>query len=292
MPTQASGRNASKVSVSGLFTKIYRDIINDQVNLVRLPEIVVRLRKTLSEQDVTIDIVARVIQTDVGASAYLLNIANSPAYRSRVKASDIQSAIRMMGIPTFSNLIMAYAVKSLVSSNNPLTLKYLKSHWQKSAYRAAIASAIAKLTDRVDPGKALLAGLLQDVGALPILTKLQADDLDSLSAEDIELALETYAGKVGVVLAEKWELDEDFRAVIKNAGNLAYDGGENIDLVDVVNIARLLSRIGEPGVVWPRLEETPCLTKFGDDGLTMKTSLALLKQAQDDINEIKQVLSA
>ncbi len=280
------------MSVSGLFTKIYRDIINDQVNLVRLPEVVVRLRNALSKEDVTIDIVARVIQTDVGASAYLLNIANSPAYRTRVKASDIQSAIRMMGIPTFSNLIMAYAVKSLVNSKNPVTLKYLKSHWQKSAYRAAIASAIAKLTDRVDPGKALLAGLLQDVGALPILTKLQADQLDTLTAEDIELALLTYAGKVGVVLAEKWQLDEDFTAVIKNARNLGYDSGDRTDLVDVVNIARLLSHIGQPGISWPRLEETPCLMKFGEAGLTMETSLALLKQAQDDINEIKRVLSA
>ncbi len=280
------------MSVSGLFTKIYRDIVNDQVNLIRLPDVVVRLRKTLSEQDVTIDIVARVIQTDVGASAYLLNIGNSPAYRSRVKASDIQSAIRMMGIPTFSSLIMAYAVKSLVTSKNPVTLRYMKSHWQKSAYRAAIASAIAKMTDRVDPGKALLAGLLQDVGALPILTKLQTDQLDNLTAEEVELALATYAGKVGVVLAEKWELDEDFRAVIKNARNLTYDGGDKTDLVDVVNIARLLSHIGEPGMTWPRLEETPCLMKFGEAGLTMETSLALLKQAQDDINEIKRVLSA
>lgn len=280
------------MSVSGLFTKIYRDIVNDQVNLIRLPDVVVRLRKTLSEQDVTIDIVARVIQTDVGASAYLLNIANSPAYRSRVKASDIQSAIRMMGIPTFSNLIMAFAVKSLVSSKNPATLKYLKMHWQKSAYRAAIASAIAKLTDRVDPGKALLAGLLQDVGALPILTKLQADQFESFSEEEIELALATYAGKVGVVLAQKWELDDDFSAVIKNASNLAYDGGDKTDLVDVVNIARLLSSIGQAGVVWPRLEETPCLMKFGEAGLTMETSLTLLKQAQDDISEIKRVLSA
>ena len=63
-------------------------------------------------------------------------------------------------------------------------------------------------------------------------------------------------------------------------------------LVDVVNIAQLLSQIGEPRTKWPRLEEAPCLMKFGEDGLTMETSLSLLKQAQADINEIKQVLSA
>jgi len=280
------------VSISGLFTKIYRDIINDQVSLIRLPDVVNRLRKALSDQDITIDTLARVIQTDVGASAYLLNIANSPAYRTRVKASDIQSAIRMMGIPNFSNLITVYAVRSMVNSKDPTALKFMKSHWQRSAYRAAIANAIAKLTNGVNPDKALLAGLLQNVGALPILTRLQSDQMEGLSADEIDLALETYAGKVGVVLAQKWELDEEFKAVIKNARNLAYDGGDKTDLVDVVNIAQLLSQIGDPGTKWPRLEETPCLMKFGEDGLTMETSLSLLKQAQEDINEIKQVLSA
>lgn len=280
------------MSISGLFTKIYRDIINDQVSLIRLPDVVNRLRKALSDQDITIDTLARVIQTDVGASAYLLNIANSPAYRTRVKASDIQSAIRMMGIPNFSNLITVYAVRSMVNSKDPTALKFMKSHWQRSAYRAAIANAIAKLTNGVNPDKALLAGLLQNVGALPILTRLQSDQMEGLSADEIDLALETYAGKVGVVLAQKWELDEEFKAVIKNARNLAYDGGDKTDLVDVVNIAQLLSQIGDPGTKWPRLEETPCLMKFGEDGLTMETSLSLLKQAQEDINEIKQVLSA
>jgi len=35
-----------------------------------------------------------------------------------------------------------------------------------------------------------------------------------------------------------------------------------IGLPDVVNIAELLSRIGDPGIKSPRLEQTPCLMKF------------------------------
>ena len=52
----------------------------------------------------------------------------------------------------------------------------------------------------------------------------------------------------------------------------------------MVNIAQLLSQTGEPGSKWPRLEETPCLMKYGEAGLTMETSLTLLQQARDDIN--------
>lgn len=279
------------MSISGIFTKIYHDIIKDQVSMIQLPDIVMRLRKASADQNMTIDMLARVVQTDIGACSYLLNVANSPLYRTRVKASDIQSSIRVMGITTFNNLIMAYAVKSLVGSNNPATLKYLKLHWQKSAYRAAIASAIAKSVDGVNPEKALLAGLLQDVGVLPILAKLQSDELNALSPDQIQLALDTYAKKVGSVLADKWGLDEDFKAVIKNAGNLGYDGGDKTDLVDVVNIAHLLSQLGNSAIRWPRLEDSPCLQKFGENGLTMETSLLLLKQAHEDINEIKQVLA-
>ena len=110
------------MSISGLFTKIYRDIIKDQVELIRIPDVMVRLRKALSDQNMTLDTLA-----------YLLNIANSPAYRTRAKAADIQSAIRMMGIPTFSNLITAYAVRSMITSKNETTLKFLKAHWQRSA---------------------------------------------------------------------------------------------------------------------------------------------------------------
>lgn len=280
------------MSISGLFTRIYRDIVNDKLSLIQLPDVVLRLRKALSEKNINIDILARVIQTDVGACIYLLNVANSPAYRTRVKAVDIQSAIRMLGITNFSNLITVYGARSLVHSKNPTTLKFLKAHWKKSAYRAAIASALAKSTEQVSSDKALLAGLLQDVGALPILMKLQTDELHSISLDEMDEALKTYSRKVGIVLARAWDLDADLSAVITNAGNLAYDGGAKIDLVDVVNIAQLLSQIGEPNIKWPRMEDAPCLMKFGESGLTMDISLSLLQQARDDINEVRLVLSA
>ena len=279
------------MSNSGLFTRIYRDIVNDQVSLIRLPDLMIRLRKVLSRHNMTFDMLARVIQTDVGASAYLLNIANSPAYKTRVKANDIQSAIRIIGVSNFSNLVTAYAVRSLVKSNHTATMNFLKVHWQRSAYRAAIAHAIAKLTDQVDADKALLAGLLQDVGAIPILMKLQDDQLKSLTDEEINDALENYSSKVGIVLAKKWELDEELASVIRNAKNLSYDGGDKTDLVDVVIIAKLLSQISDRETKWPRMEETPCLRKFGTEGLTIETSFSLLKQAREDIHQVRRALA-
>lgn len=278
-------------NISGLFTKIYQDIIHDHVSLPHLPDIAIKLRKALSSNNYTIDTLARVIQSDVSACAYLLTIANSPLYKTRAEAKDIPSVIRVMGVSSVRNLVTVYSLRSLAVSQSHTMKKHMNRHWQKSAYQAAIANAIAKKYKNVDPERALLAGLMQNVGALPVLMKLDESMLDSPSEQEVEVALEAYTGKVGNLLAKKWGLDEELQLVIKNCGNLAYQGHEDIDLVDVVNIARLLSQIGTAHVKWPKIEEAPCLQKFSEEGLNLKDSLLLLKEAKDEINKIQKFLA-
>lgn len=277
--------------VRGVFTKIYQDIIQDRVKLPHLPDVSIKLRKALSNDNYSIDVIAKIILADVGASAYLLSVANSLMYKTLAEAKDIPSAIRIMGVSSVRNLIDVYALKSISFSDKSLAKKFLNGHWQRSTYQAAIAHVIAKMTKNIDADKALLAGLLQGVGVLPVLMKLDENELNDLSAQTIQASLDVYAAKVGIVLAKKWGLDEDLKNVIKNLDNFSYDSGDGIDLVDVVNIARLLSQIGSQKINWPHMEDAPCLRKFNEEGLTLASSIILLKEAQSDINEIKAILA-
>ena len=79
-----------------------------------------KLRQAIQRDSYTIDTLARIVQADATASAYLLNIANSPLYLTRVKADDIGSAIRILGVPTLSNLVTAYTLKNMVVSKNKM----------------------------------------------------------------------------------------------------------------------------------------------------------------------------
>ena len=196
-----------------------------------------------------------------------------------------------MGVTTVRNLITAYSLKSIAVCHKSAIKKNLDLHWKKSAYQAAIAHAVARKIKNIDPDRALIAGLLQGVGALPVLMKLEESNFDDPTEQEIELALASYTAKVGSLLAQKWELDDELKTVIKNYANLAYDGGDEIDLVDVVNIAKLLSQIGSHDIKWPRLEDSPCLRKFSAEGLTLKASLSLLKEAQEDINEVRAIFA-
>ena len=278
-------------NISGLFTKIYQDIINDRVSLPHLPDIAIKLRKAIAGNNYTIDTLARVILTDANVCAYLLNIVNSPIYKTRAEATDIQAVIRIMGVSSVRNLVTVYALRSMANSQNHFMKKHLNIHWKKSAYQAAIAHALAKKFQGIDTERALLAGLLQSVGGLPVLMKIEESMQEVPTDEEVDTALDAYSGKVGNLLAQKWGLDEELQLVIKNRGNLAYSSGDEIDLVDVVNIARLLSQIGSHNIHWPKIEETPCLQKYNSEGLTLKDSLLLLKEARDDINRVKKFLT-
>lgn len=278
------------MSLSGLFARIYSDIVNDKLSIPAMPDVVLRLQKMIRSDNYTMETLARAVQVDIGLSAYLVNIANSPLYRTRVKAVDVESAIRVIGVKAFTNLVNGYAIHSLVDKRELKTRPMLRKIWQASAYRAAIAGAISRQVESVDENRALLAGLLQDVGLLPVLMKAPAQDLPAEADEPALAELQKYGARVGAVIASQWKLDDELAEVIRNSGNFAYPGGESIDLVDVTNIARLLSQIGNKQMQWPRLDQAPCLRRFGEEGLTYENALALIKQAREDIHAISRVL--
>lgn len=278
------------MSLSGLFARIYSDIVNDKLSIPAMPDVVLRLQKIIRNDNYTVNTLARAVQVDIGLSAYLVNIANSPLYRTRVKAVDVESAIRVIGIKAFTNLVNGYAMHSLVDKRELKTRPMLRKIWQASAYRAAIAGAISRQLRTIDENRALLAGLLQDVGLLPVLMKAPVEELPAEADETALTELQEYGARVGAVIASQWQLDNELTEVIRNSGNYAYPGGESIDLVDVTNIARLLSQIGNKQMHWPRLDQAPCLRRFGHEGLSYEQALALIKEAREDIQAISQVL--
>ena len=255
-----------------------------------MPDVVLRLQSLIGDENCTIETLGRALQIDVGLSAYLINVANSPVYRTRVKAEDVESALRMIGISAFSTLLNSYALQLVFDKQQLKARPLLQDTWKTSGYRAAIAAAIGRQVRGIDENRALLAGLLQDIGSLIVLMKLPAEKLAALPSVSSLPEIEEYSAKVGVLIASKWLLDEELTDVIRYSGNYAHVGRTPIDLVDVANMARLLSQIGYHEVQWPRLDEAPCLARLSDLGLTIDDAMALINEAKEDIRAISRVL--
>lgn len=80
--------------------EILDDLERDRLPLPTLPEVALKVRETVDDEDATIKDVAQIIETDAVLSARIIQIANSALYRGLSYAENVQSATRRMGLNT------------------------------------------------------------------------------------------------------------------------------------------------------------------------------------------------
>jgi HD-like signal output (HDOD) protein len=279
------------MSTSGLYAPVFRDILAGQTNLPSLPDVAVRIRQALQEEGCDTARVTRVVQGAPPVAAYLVRLANSPLYRGRVPVEDVKSAVSRFGLEGTRNLVTTYTLKNLFVTDQPLLGRMLRALWGASARLAALSAVLARHLPGFDPDRAMLAGLLQDIGALPLITRL-ARRRDLLAdAPAARRAVADMTPRVGVLLLRQWGMDEQMQAVAASREDWHRDGGPLADLADLVLIARLHAYAGTPLMRGcPRMDQIPAFRKLPVGALTPESSLAVLAAAQEEVAAVHQVL--
>ena len=81
----------------GVYSKIYQEIVHDQVRMPSLPEVGSRIQIALEDPNFCQQKIAKIIQTDPALTAYLIKIANSAFYRRWSPAKTAFAAVRSLG---------------------------------------------------------------------------------------------------------------------------------------------------------------------------------------------------
>ena len=112
-----------------------------------------------------------------------------------------------------------------------ISLKKMMAIWKHSREVAALSFVLAKITPGFNPEHALLAGLLHDIGAIPIIT--YADKHPDILEEkcDLDLLINQLKGEVGAAILTKWNFSEDLVATAREAENWLRQPGENLSTV-------------------------------------------------------------
>ena len=156
-------------SCQALISKIKIEHEAGRLILPSLPEIVVRVRQAVNNDDVNLGDVVKLIQVDASLTARLVQIANSPLYRSPQPVDNCLMAVNRLGLKTTRDLVTCLVLNNVFNADNKLLHSKIQTLWEHSCHVAAIASTIAKITPNLHEDTALLAGLLHDIGVLPIL---------------------------------------------------------------------------------------------------------------------------
>lgn len=227
------------ISETEFLENLQEAIRSNRITLPTLPEVALRVRDSLEQENATAVTIAEIVSTDAALSARLLQVANSPLYRGRVPIESIQMAITRLGNKLVKSLVVSLAMKQIFQATNDATDKRLRSLWEQSVSIAAISRVLAQSQSQLDKEQAMLAGLTHNIGCLPILT--MAESYPELMEDEVRLDhfMDALNPTIGQQILEEWGFSDSLVNVAKNYQNLEYDGGPQADYVDVVQVARL-----------------------------------------------------
>ena len=122
----------------------------------------------LSASPVDLKRVGEVIRRDPGLAAQVIRMCSSTLLSVREKVSSIEHAVILLGTERLRTMVLTISLVEHVG--NRLSASIVQSFWQHSFLTAILSERIARRTAFPRPEQAYLAGLLHDIGALPLLT--------------------------------------------------------------------------------------------------------------------------
>lgn len=215
------------------------DLENENLVLPTFPDVAIKVREAADNENTTAEELAKIINTDAALSARLLKVANSPLFRARNKIDNIQIAITRMGSRAVRNLIMSITVEQMFKAESNVMEKHFKKAWEHSIHVAAFSRVLAMSSASLDPEQAMLAGLIHDIGVLPILLEAEKHDYLLTNPNALENIIDELHTHVGKLIVEHWDFPESLTEVVWEHENLYRDSKSEADYSDIVLVANL-----------------------------------------------------
>ncbi len=269
----------------------HEDIRHNRLQLPSLPDTALKIRRVISRDDLSVVELARLISEDPALTVKLVHVANSPFYRGFRAIESCEDAVIRLGITTTADLVTIYTMREMFKSRHPQLQQRYATLWAHVTEIGALAYVLAKMTPGLKPDQAMLAGIVHDIGAIPVI--MYADSHKALV--DDPGALEDLIGElqaeIGSELLRQWGFPDSIADAALHADDFSHEsGGEHATCCDAVIVAQWHALIGRPGVDLPPLEQVPALRKLAKGTLKPNKSLQVLQMAQQEIDELKALL--
>jgi HD-like signal output (HDOD) protein len=252
------------IEQEAFYNNIISELENGSLVLPTLPEVALQVRDVVDDPDVTASSLADIIITDAALSARLLKVANSALYRGRVAVDSVQMAVSRLGLKMVRNLVTSLVMEQMFQATSNRLEKRLHDLWTQSTEVAAISQVLAAKQAGIKTDEAMLAGLIHNIGVLPIL--LKAEEYPALLQDTAALdkIIDSLHPRIGEAILKSWKFTDELVAVPAEYGNLNRNSANGPDLVDIVQVAALQSLINtdkahDPG----SLDGVPSFAKLG-----------------------------
>ena len=223
---------------------IVHAIKTDNMVLPTLPEVALRVREVAEDPDADIGTLTQVIGKDAALSARIVKVANSPLLRGNRAIEDLKTALMRLGLEYTCNIATGLAMQQMFQATSDLVDSRLRAVWSRSSEVAGISHVLCRHYTNLRPDQATLAGLVHQIGVLPILT--YAEDHPSLLADSLTLdrVIEELHAPLGDRILSAWKFPEEMRQVPTQHLNFQRKTSR-ADYADIVTVALLQSHMGD-----------------------------------------------
>lgn len=223
-----------------LLEQIIAAIENDTLVLPTLPDIAIKIQHLIDEPNVTAEQIVRALASDPVISAQLIKAANSAAYADKRPVENVRGAVSRLGYRQLRNLVMMLTMNKMFYAKSPLLDKYMKTTWQHSREVASISYVLALRQPHLSPDQAMLAGLVHEIGILPLCLHIETSRLQ-ISENALEELIQKCSSTIGTKLLQKWNFPNDVTSVIAEHEKLERDSScmPRPDYTDIISIANL-----------------------------------------------------
>jgi HD-like signal output (HDOD) protein len=245
-----------------------------------------KIRRAITQDNISNDMLARIISAEPVLSAQILKLSNSAAFNPTGKTNtELRTATMRLGFMKVKNLTIAVGMKQLTEHkdlNKDISV-LMEGLWNRSARVSAFSSVLAKTYTKLSAENAMLAGLLHDVGKFYILNRASHYQALFTSQRALWNLVDAWHSNIGAAILENWAVSDDIRNAVQNFGNREYTHRGSFDLTDVIFAADLLdAHFDERSKRKLNWDELPiALTKFDLDEEKAEQLHVLMKAELD-----------
>jgi HD-like signal output (HDOD) protein len=206
------------------------------------PEVVSKVVRMTNKPDWNTREISETIARDPAFSVRLLKIVNSPYYGFKSRINSISHAVNLIGIRNLRNLAVAI---SAISATKKFPIPSGPFHLQKYIrHAAAVATGCRILGSHLsdtDEGMLFTAGILHDIGKLPIIAGMPGKWFKTLSnatnrkiplflAEREEFGFDHSA--VSALTLEYWKLPETITRLVTFHHDTVINSSGDLSIID------------------------------------------------------------
>jgi HD-like signal output (HDOD) protein len=245
---------------SHLLAELYELIGAKRLQLPVRPEIALKIQQLTNDQNSSIDTLTEIIQGDGAVAGGLLHATNRPLFRAAKPIRSIRDAVVRLGFRNTRMLTTNLALRQTFKARYTTTREAMKQVWAEGVLCSAFAYLLADTLGVLHRERALLAGLVADIGAVPIIQFIERRDPEPQRAM-IDALVARLSPITGMLVINYWELGEDLIAVAEHFHDWTYHAKQP-DYASLVLLARwaMLHREGKPH---PPAETVPAFRVLG-----------------------------